>query len=78
MMISPIPAYRSLSCPQFYRYLRTPSKSPLPIPPCHDEELIPSTAYTKYYVLHNPRSTVSRSQRVPHLSAGNVVHNSLH
>jgi len=51
-------------------------KSFLPIPPCHDHELTPSTAYTKYSII--PRLTVSCSQPVSHLSADVIVLNSLH
>jgi hypothetical protein len=50
-------------------------KSALSISPCHNHELTPSTAYTKYSII--PRSTDSHSQPVPHLSA-DVVLNSLH
>jgi hypothetical protein len=38
------------------------AKSLLPIPPCHDEESPPSTAYTVYCFI--PWSTFSRSQPV--------------
>jgi len=50
-------------------------KSALSISPCHNHELTPSTAYTKYSII--PRSTDSRSQPVSHLSADDVL-NSLH
>jgi len=50
-------------------------KSSLSISPCHNHELTPSTAYTEYSII--PRSRVSRSQSVSHLSA-DVVLNSLH
>jgi len=51
-------------------------KSSLPISPCHDQELTPSTAYTVYCIIR--WSTVSRTQRVSHLSADHDVLNSLH
>jgi len=50
-------------------------KSSHSISPCHNHEITPSTAYTKYSII--PRSTDSRSQPVSHLSA-DVVLNSLH
>jgi len=63
----------------------------LSISPCHNQELTPSTAYTKYRIhwAQNtpstaytayciiPRSTVSHSQPVPQLSADHVFLNSL-
>jgi hypothetical protein len=49
--------------------------SSLFISPCHNHKVIMSTAYTKYSII--PRSTVSSSQPVSHLSADVVVRKSL-
>ena len=90
MMVSPYPLM-SLSCPQFYHHLRTQSEVIhlyLSMPrsrvnteySIHRVQHTPCTAYTEYCIHHviNPRSTVSRSLPVSHLSADHVVLNSLH
>ena len=76
IMISHISSHLSLSRPQIYHHLRTWSESSMSISPCHDHELIPSTAYTKYCII--PWSTFSRSQPVFHHWAVLVVLNLLH